>query len=495
MAYTSIPTSNGKQIKVPTGLLINNEFIPSSTGATIEIFSPVNERQIARVASATAADVDLAVQSGLKALPAWRSTPPSSRSKFLSKLADLIERDADDLATIEAVDAGILFGESKALHITQASDTLRYFATLTDRPGESLEIPNGFAYTRREPYGVCAAIVPWNAPLMITIWKLAPAIAAGNVLIIKTPELAPLYAQKLGQLIVEAGFPAGVINILCGLGQDAGKAIAEHMLIRKLSFTGSGPTGRSILNAAAASNLKKVTLELGGKSPSIVFDDADLDNALFWTALGSSANNGQVCALGSRIYVQDTIYDQFVSSFKARASAGPTAHGDPLSEKTTKGPVISRPQHEKIMRYIQKGKEEGANVLVGGDALGDGIFVQNTVFTEVREDMTIVKEEIFGPVATIARFSAETEVIAKANDSEYGLNAAIFTKDIARARRVSDALEVGTVTVNSWGLINANTPFGGVKQSGFGRDLGREALDEWTTVKTVKHVLLPPAKL
>jgi len=234
---------------------------------------------------------------------------------------------------------------------------------------------------------------------MITIWKLAPAIATGNVLVIKTPELAPLYAQKLAQLIVEAGFPPGVISILCGLGQEAGRAIAEHMLVRKLSFTGSSATGRSILKAAADTNLKKVTLELGGKGPSIVFDDADLENALFWTALGSSANNGQVCALGSRIYVQDTIYDRFVKSFKVRASANPTTYGDPLSAKTTKGPVISRPQHEKVMQYIQKGKDEGANVLIGGHALGDGIFVENTIFTDVREDMTIVKEEIFGPVA------------------------------------------------------------------------------------------------
>lgn len=247
---------------------------------------------------------------------------------------------------------------------------------------------------------------------MITMWKLAPAIAAGNVLIIKTPELAPLYAQKLAQLIAEAGFPPGVINILCGLGQEAGKAIAEHMLIRKLSFTGSGSTGRSILRAAADTNLKKVTLELGGKSPSLVFDDADLENALFWTTLGSSANNGQVCALGSRIYVQDTIYDEFVNSFRARASAAPVAHGDPLSENINKGPVISRPQHEKIMRYIQKGKDEGANVLIGGNAIGEGIFVENTVFTDVREDMTIVKEEIFGPVAVGQQFDSSAHIEA-----------------------------------------------------------------------------------
>lgn len=239
---------------------------------------------------------------------------------------------------------------------------------------------------------------------MITMWKLAPAIATGNVLIIKTPELAPLYAQKLAQLVVEAEFPPGVINILCGLGQEAGQAIASHMLIRKLSFTGSGPTGRSILKAAADSNFKKVTLELGGKGPSVVFDDADLDNAVLWTSIGSSANNGQVCALSSRIYVHESIYQQFVTLFKERAANNPTSHGDPLREGTTKGPVISRAQHEKILNHIKRAKNEGANVLLGGNALGDGIYVENTVFTDVREDMAIVKEEVFGPVAVSVQF-------------------------------------------------------------------------------------------
>ncbi|EXJ72497.1 aldehyde dehydrogenase (NAD+) [Cladophialophora psammophila CBS 110553] len=425
----------------------------------------------------------------------WRSFPPQLRAGLLSRLADLILRDADDLATIEAIDAGILFRDSKTLHIPQAVETLRFFATLTDTAGRSLDIPGGFAYTRREPFGVCAAIVAWNAPLMITIWKLAPAIATGNVLIIKTSELAPLYGQKLAQLVLEAGFPPGVIAILPGLGQVAGKALAEHSLVRKISFTGSRLTGRSILKAAAATNLKKVTLELGGKSPSIVFDDADIDNAVFWTELGSTANNGQVCALGSRIYVQDSIYDGFVKAFQQRAAVTKPTYGDPLSSKTTKGPIINRTQYEKILHYIKKGKEEGGKLLLGGSALDSGIFVENTVFTDVTEDMTVVREEIFGPVATITKFSSEDEVVSKANASEYGLNAAVFTKDISRARRVSDALEVGTVTVNCWGILNANTPFGGVKQSGFGRDMGLEALNEWTTVKTVKHLLLNPVKI
>lgn len=355
---------------------------------------------------------------------------------------------------------------------------------------------------------------------MITMWKLAPAIAAGNVLVVKTPELTPLYGQKLAQLVKEAGFPSGVINIICGLGRVAGQALAEHMDVRKISFTGSGPIGRAILSAAAKTNLKKVTLELGGKGASLVFADADLDNALFWTSIGASAHNGQVCALGSRIYVEDSIYERFVQAYRERAASQAPSHGDPLQEGTSKGPVVSSAQHQKILGYIIKGREEGASVLFGGNALGNGNFVENTVFTDVSEDMVIVKEEIFGPVAvsdghpshlpvnfgskpgltpnlpqTIALFESESDAIQKANNSEYGLSAAVFTSDIGRAHRVSQALEVGTVTVNCWGMLNANTPFGGVKQSGFGRDLGREGLEEWTTTKTVKYLLLGASKL
>lgn len=328
---------------------------------------------------------------------------------------------------------------------------------------------------------------------MITIWKLAPAIACGNVLIIKTPELAPLYGQKLAELVVEAGFPPGVINVLCGLGPTAGSAIAHHMLIRKVAFTGSGVTGRSVLRASADSNLKKVTLELGGKSPSIVFADANLQNALLWTAIGSSANNGQICALGSRIYVQDIIYDEFVRQFQERARKQPVVTGDPLLPGVTKGPVINAVQHNKVMSYIERAKQQGAKPLMGGSGsqVGSSGFVENTIFVDVSEDMTIVKEEIFGPVATIHRFSTEKEVIEKANASEYGLSAAIFTNNVHRANRVANALEAGQVAVNGWALMHPDLPFGGVKQSGFGRDLGEDALEGWTYVKSIKHLFLP----
>jgi aldehyde dehydrogenase (NAD+) len=329
---------------------------------------------------------------------------------------------------------------------------------------------------------------------MITMWKLAPCIASGNTLVVKTPELAPLYGQKLAQLIAEAGFPPGVINILCGRGTEAGQALAEHDAVRKLSFTGSTAVGRSILATAARTNLKKVTLELGGKGPSIVFADADVENALKWTTTGITLHNGQICAAGSRIYVQDAIYDRFVTEFSARTRDA--VAGDPLLETTTKGPLISALQREKVMWYVNRGQQEGLTMLHGGqedDAAaaasklpGRGHFVPNVAVGDVAPSSALIREEIFGPVASIARFTSEGEVVALANDSPYGLAAAVFTGDVTRALRVSDAIEAGQVTINMWGTVNANTPFGGVKESGFGRDLGEEAIEEWTEVRTVK---------
>lgn len=324
---------------------------------------------------------------------------------------------------------------------------------------------------------------------MITIWKLAPAIAAGNTIVIKTPELCPLFGQKLAELIVKAGFPPGVVNILCGLGTVAGAALSAHMDVRKISFTGSSAVGKQVLISSAKSNLKRVTLELGGKGASIVFDDADFDNALFWTGLGISVNNGQICIAGSRIYVQDTIYDKFVKEFSARSANA--VHGDPLLPETTKGPVISAVQRERILSFVDKGKSSGATLLHGGKALeGAGHFVANTAFSDVSQSAPIMQQEIFGPFASIAPFKTEEEVIAKANDTTYGLSAAVFTKDINRAFRVTGAIESGQVTVNMWGTVNANTPFGGTKESGFGREMGKDGLEEWTSVKSVKFNLM-----
>ncbi|KAK3900708.1 putative aldehyde dehydrogenase [Staphylotrichum tortipilum] len=494
MSEIQLAGFEGRPVRINTGLFINNQFQPATGDAQLEVENPTTGARLASVSAAQREDVDKAVAAAQAAFKgSWRAVSPAGRGRLLNKLADLIERDADDLASLEALDAGIVFGDSKALNIPQSTETLRYFAGWADKlSGKLLSIPQGYAFTRREPLGVCAAVVPWNAPLMITIWKLAPAIAAGNTIIIKTPELSPLYAQKLAALVVEAGFPAGVINILCGLGQVAGQALAEHHGVKKIAFTGSGPVGREIMKAAASSNLKKVTLELGGKGASIVFPDADLDNALFWTATGITANNGQVCAAGSRIYVHAKIYDAFLLAFAERLAG--SAPGDPLASGTTKGPVICARQREKIQAYIQYAKEAGIRQVAGDSTVpADGHFVANAAFADVPDDARIMREEIFGPVASIAKFQTEAEVIEKANATEYGLSAAVFTNDVNRAQRVSEALESGQVTVNCWGLLHANTPFGGVKQSGFGRDMGEEALEGWLTTKTVKYFTLPTA--
>ncbi|QVM07984.1 hypothetical protein D8B26_002680 [Coccidioides posadasii str. Silveira] len=482
--------AEGRSIEIPTGLFINNEFVPSLTGTTLDTTNPANGDLLATIAAASEEDINAAVQSAKDAFyTTWKATPPTTRQSLMLKLADLIERDVDEFANLEALDGGILLSGSKGMHVPHSVETLRYFAGWADKiDGKSIAIPSGIAYTHREPLGVCAAIVPWNAPLIVTMWKLAPCIAAGNTLVLKTSELTPLYGIKLAALIKEAGFPAGVVNIVTGLGAVAGRALSEHMDVRKIAFTGSTLTGRAIMKAAASSNLKKVTLELGGKGPTIIFDDADLKNAVFWATLGITANNGQICVAGSRIYVQEGIYEKFIAAFSAASTKA--VAGDPLLSNTTKGPIVSADQHSKIMGYIKKGQDEGARLLHGGGQPAPG-YIENTAFVDVNEDMTIMREEIFGPVAAISKFKTESEAIQKANNTEYGLSSAIFTNNVSRADRVSRALESGQVTVNSWGMVHANVPFGGIKMSGFGKDMGEESLDGWTGTKTIKYHTLP----
>ncbi|KAJ6088628.1 Aldehyde dehydrogenase N-terminal [Penicillium sp. IBT 16267x] len=484
---------HGRKVTVPTGLFIHNEFVPSVTGQTLAVENPSTGEQLGTISAAGLEDINKAVKSAKAGFEAWKAVSGPARAQILLKLADLLERDAQDLASLEAVDSGTLFTDSMGLNIPQAVGCLRYYAGWADKiDGKTLEMDGGIAYTHREPLGVCGAIVPWNAPFMITIWKLAPALVTGNALIIKTSENSPLYGMRLAELIKEAGIPAGLVNIVAGDGANAGQSLSEHMEVRKIAFTGSAFAGRKILQASARTNLKKVSLELGGKGPSIVFDDCDLENALLWTRIGITANNGQICAAGSRIYVQDSIYERFIEAYKKAAADAPTVVGDPLDAATTKGPIVNSAQHQKVLDYIRQGKECGARLLFGGERIGEkGYFVQNTAFADVADDATIMREEIFGPVASIAKFSSEAEVISKANDSAHGLSAAIFTNDINRAHRVTKALESGQVTVNAWAMLSPNVPFGGVKESGYGRDMGEDALEGWTQVKAVKiHILL-----
>ncbi|KAI6855892.1 aldehyde dehydrogenase [Hortaea werneckii] len=490
----ALNAGDGKIIRLPTGLFIDNRFVPSVRGETLDVKNAASRKSLGPISAAAKKDVDVAVASSLKTYErTWRHVAAAGRRQLMLKLADLIERDLDDFAAIESIDVGQLYGTTKGMLGPMSVEWIRYFAGFADKmEGRSANwddagAPSGLSYTRREPYGVTAAIVPWNTPLMLTCWKIAPSIAAGNTLVIKPPELAPLSALKLAQLIVEAGFPPGVINIIPGLGSTAGSALAHHMDVRKIAFTGSTATGRMILEASARSNLKKVSLELGGKSPVIVFDDADFDQAVAGAAAGITAGEGQICAAGSRIYVQDTIYQKFLTAFSEKCKDA--AFGNPLAADTAKGPLISDDQREKVLGFIHRAQAKGIPLLHGGNRVRDSNGVENTAFYDVPADAEVIEQEIFGPVAAISKFSTEDDVIQRSNDSNYGLSASVFTTNLCRAHRIAARLGSGQVTVNGWGMLAPNMPFGGFKQSGFGRDGGAEALDDWTVVKAVKLVV------
>ncbi|CAG8501505.1 6714_t:CDS:10 [Dentiscutata heterogama] len=447
-----ITLPNGRISNVYTGLFINNEFVDSVDRKVFETINPATGKVIT-----------------------------SERGRLLNKLADLMERDLEELAALETLDNGKPFHSAKTYDLPSAISCYRYFAGWCDKiHGKVIETQHDkFCYTRREPFGVCGAIIPWNYPLEMQAWKMAPALACGNTIVLKPSELTPLTALKVAALCKEAGFPKGVVNVLSGFGPIAGAAIASHMKINKISFTGSTAVGKSILKASADSNLKKVSLELGGKSPNIIFADSDLDQAVKWAHMGIFYDSGQCCCAGSRVYVEDSIYDKFINKFKEHALN--IKIGDPFHKDTYQGPQISLQQFNKIMSYIETGKKEGATLLMGGERHGDqGYFIKPTIFTNVNEEMKIMQEEIFGPVVSVSKFKTIEEVIKKAHLTKYGLAAAVFTKDITRAIKISNELKAGTV----W--VDANTPFGGYKESGIGRELGKYALDQYTQVKTVQ---------
>ncbi|KAH8926104.1 putative indole-3-acetaldehyde dehydrogenase [Atractiella rhizophila] len=477
------------------GLFINNKFVPSESGKTFEVLNPSTGKEIAQVSEASAKDVDIAVDAAQYAFDnVWgEKVSGVQRGKMMIALAEAIEKNADEIAAIESIDNGKGITFSKNFDVLEAAAVIRYYGGWADKNhGKVIEVHDQkLAYTRHEPIGVCGQIIPWNFPIYMFAWKLGPALATGNTIVLKTAEQTPLSALKVCELIAQI-FPPGVVNVLSGFGPVAGAAIASHMKIEKVAFTGSTLTGRAIMKAAAASNLKKVTLELGGKSPNIIFDDADLEQAVRWSSFGLFFNHGQCCCAGSRIYVQESIYDKFMEKFVAHVKT--LKVGDPFHPDTFQGPQVSKLQYDRIMSYIQSGKDEGATALIGGERHGEeGYFIQPTVFTDVKPEHKIMREEIFGPVVAVSKFKDEDDVLRQANDSFYGLAAAVFSRDITRATKVAHKLKAGTAWINCYNQLHAQVPFGGFKESGIGRELGEYALQNYTAVKSVHVNLGAPA--
>ncbi|HXW15431.1 MAG TPA: aldehyde dehydrogenase family protein, partial [Terriglobia bacterium] len=465
-----------------------NQWVESTSGKSFPTINPSTGLEICPVAEADAADVDKAVHAARTAFEKgpWRRTAAAERGQLLHRLADLIEENADELARLESLDNGKPYHVAKTADLPLTIACYRYYAGWADKiQGKTIPIAgNYFCYTRLEPVGVVGQIIPWNFPLLMQAWKLAPALAAGNTVVLKPAEQTPLTALRVGELIVEAGFPAGVVNILPGYGPTAGAAIAWHHDIDKVAFTGSTEVGHLIMEAAAKSNLKRVTLELGGKSPNIVFADADLDEAIEGAHFGLFFNQGQCCCAGSRLFVEAKAYDEFVEKSVARAKSRKV--GDPFDPANEQGPQVDDVQFEKVMSYIDAGKKDGASLLAGGNRVGNrGFFIEPTVFADVKDNMKIAQEEIFGPVMSILKFNDIEEVVERSNRSEYGLAAAVWTRDIGKAYAIANNVRAGTVWINCYDVFDAAAPFGGFKQSGIGRELGEYGLQQYTEVKTI----------
>uniref|UniRef100_A0A6Q2YC33 Aldehyde dehydrogenase domain-containing protein n=1 Tax=Esox lucius TaxID=8010 RepID=A0A6Q2YC33_ESOLU len=473
----------------PLQIFINNEWQDSVSGKTFPVFNPANGEQICEIQEAEKADVDKAVQAARLAFTlgsVWRRMDASERGRLLAKLADLVERDSAYLATIESIDSGKPFLPTLFVDLQGTIKTLRYFAGYADKiHGMSIPMDGDYlTFTRQEPIGVCGQIIPWNFPLMMTAWKLGPALACGNTVVLKPAEQTPLTCLYIGSLVKEAGFPPGVVNILPGFGPTAGAAIASHMGIDKVAFTGSTEVGKLIQEAAGTSNLKRVTLELGGKNPNIIFADADLDLAIEQAHQGVFFNAGQCCTAGSRVFVEEPIYEEFVRRSVERAKRRTV--GSPFDPTTEQGPQVRIEHQSRVLEFIQSGISEGANLECGGKALGlKGFYIEPTVFSNVKDDMRIAKEEIFGPVQLILKFKTIDEVIERANNTEYGLVAAVFTSDITKAMTISTAMQAGTVWINCFNALGTQCPFGGYKMSGNGRELGDSGLKEYSEVKTI----------
>jgi aldehyde dehydrogenase (NAD+) len=473
---------------VKTDLFINNEWRPAASGLRFPVENPATEEVIAEVALGDAADVDNAVLAARACFEsdAWRSLSARKRGRMLTKAGDLLEARLDEFARLETAHNGKTLFESK-IELTMTVNTLRYYGGWADKiTGDTLPVEGPFfCYTLREPVGVVGAIVPWNFPLNIASWKFAPALAAGCTIVLKPASETPLTALAMAELMLEAGLPPGAFNVVPGGGSTAGAALVRHPDVDKISFTGSTEVGRQIMKMAADSN-KRVTLELGGKSPNIVFADADIPAAVKGAQTGIFYGKGEVCAAGSRLLIEASVHDQVIEQLAAGAKK--ITPGDPLEKSTRLGALVSKKQQESVLSYIRKGIDEGATLVAGGKAVkpnGKGYYVEATVFDGVTPDMTIAREEIFGPVLAVLTFQDFEEGVKLANRSMYGLAAGIWTRDIQKAHRAARAIRAGTVWINSYNFYDSGAPFGGFKASGFGRDLGRDALDGYLETKTV----------
>ncbi|GAB4516492.1 MAG: aldehyde dehydrogenase family protein [Amphiplicatus sp.] len=488
-AAAMLPKSHKGAVPVrQTRLLIDGAFQDAASGRTFATIDPSTEEVIAEVAEAGPEDVDRAVRAARAALDdgPWARMDARERGRLLMKWADLIEANMEELARLESLDNGKPIAEALGYDIPSAAATIRYFAGWADKiEGRTIPVSGPyFTYTRREPVGVCGLIIPWNFPLAMAAWKLGPALAAGCAAILKPAEQTPLTALRAGELALEAGVPAGALNILPGFGGGgAGEAIVKHPGVDKIAFTGEYRTAQ-IIKRETADSMKRLTFELGGKSPNIIFDDADLDAAVEGAFGAIFLNQGQNCCAGSRAFAHEKIYDRFVEKLAAKARE--RRIGDPLDPDTEHGPQIDHAQFEKIMRYIDLGREQGARLAAGGARVGEkGFYVAPTVFDEVRDEMAIATDEIFGPVVGVLKFRDVDEVVRRANESMFGLAGAVWTRDLDKANAVSARLKAGTVWINCYNIVDPAAPFGGFKMSGVGRELGEEALGAYTETKTV----------
>ena len=472
-------------------LFIDGQWVDAESGKTFTTPNPATGENLAEVSEADKADIDKAVSAARRAFEGkWSKMSARDRGRILYKLSKLIEEHSSELAALETADNGKPIKESTYVDLPQVAENFEYFAGwATKIEGETIPVPGQmFNYTLREPVGVCGQIIPWNFPLLMAAWKLAPALAAGNTVVLKPAEQTPVTAMELGKLIQEAGFPEGVVNIVPGYGETAGAALAAHPGIDKIAFTGSTEVGKLIAKAASE-NLTKVSLELGGKAPNIVFADADMDQAVSGAMMGIFFNQGQVCCAGSRLFLEEKVKDEFLEKLKDRAAR--INVGDPMDKGTNMGPQVSEEQLSRIKSYVDVAQKEGATMLAGGEspklegAFQNGYFFQPTIFSDVNNQMRVAQEEIFGPVVSVITFRDEDDLIKQANDTIYGLSAGIWTRDITRAHRFAKEIKAGVIWINTFNMFNAASPFGGFKQSGYGREMGKHALEMYTHVKSV----------